>query len=116
VFLSPHTLSEVERVADRVAILRAGRLMVVDSLESLRAIAVQRLEVGFGGVPPPPERFLPIAGVRSATLQGAHMLISFEGSADPLVKELAEHDVRSIRSRDDDLEEIFLRFYRGEEG
>jgi hypothetical protein len=44
------------------------------------------------------------------------MLISFEGSADPLVKELAEHDVRSIRSRDDDLEEIFLRFYRGEEG
>jgi len=116
VFLSSHTLSEVERVADRVAILRAGRLMVVDSLESLRAIAVQRLEVGFGGVPPPPERFLPIAGVRSATLQGAHMLISFEGSADPLVKELAEHDVRSIRSRDDDLEEIFLRFYRGEEG
>jgi ABC-2 type transport system ATP-binding protein len=116
VFLSSHTLSEVERVADRIAILRGGRLMVVDSLESLRAIAVQRLEVGFGAAQPPPEQFLRLPGVRAATMQGSHMLISFEGSADPLVKELAKHGVESIRSRDDDLEEIFLRFYRGEDG
>jgi ABC-2 type transport system ATP-binding protein len=51
VFLSSHTLSEVERVADRVAILRRGRLVVVDSLEKLRRIAVQRLEIAFGGDP-----------------------------------------------------------------
>ena len=48
-FLSSHTLSEVERVADRVAILRAGRLAVVDSLEHLREIAVRRLEIEFAG-------------------------------------------------------------------
>ena len=115
VFLSSHTLSEVERVADRVAILRAGRLMVVDSLDNLRAVAVQRLEVAFAGEPPDPRRFLPLAGVRSAELAGSHMLISFAGSADPLVKALAGFDVRSITSHDDDLEEIFLRYYRGEE-
>jgi len=115
VFLSSHTLSEVERVADRVAILRGGRLMVVDSLDNLRAVAVQRLEVAFAGEPPDPRRFLPLAGVRSAELAGSHMLISFAGSADPLVKALADFEVRSITSHDDDLEEIFLRYYRGEE-
>jgi len=114
VFLSSHTLSEVERVADRVAILRDGQLMVVDSLDDLRAIAVQRLEVGFAGEPPEPERILALDGVRSAELEGSHMLISFAGSADPLVKALAGFEVRSITSHDDDLEEIFLSFYRGE--
>ncbi len=116
VFLSSHTLSEVERVADRVAILRGGRLMVVDSLDNLRAVAVQRLEVGFAGEPPAPERLLELDGVRSASVEGSHMLISFEGSADAIVKALAACEVRSIRSHDDDLEEIFLNYYRGEEG
>ena len=47
VFLSSHTLSEVERVTHRLAILRQGRLVVVDSLENLRKIAVQRIEIEF---------------------------------------------------------------------
>ncbi|MFI5121340.1 MAG: ABC transporter ATP-binding protein [Vicinamibacteria bacterium] len=112
VFLSSHTLSEVERVADRVAILRRGRLVVVDSLENLHAIAVRQLEIEFAGEAPPADQFRAIPGVRDATLRGSHLLVSFEGSADPVVKAIASHEVRSIRSRDDDLEEIFLRFYR----
>ena len=115
VFLSSHTLSEVERVADRVAILREGRLVVVDTLERLRAVAVRRLEIELGGDPAPvlgELRALP--GVREATVEGGHVVVAFEGSADPLVKALARHEVRSLRSRDDDLEEIFLKFYRGE--
>lgn len=47
VFLSSHTLSEVERVTHRLAILREGRLVIVDSLENLRKVAVQRLEIEF---------------------------------------------------------------------
>jgi hypothetical protein len=40
------------------------------------------------------------------------LVVAFEGSADLLVKAIAAYQVRSIRSRDDDLEEIFLRYYR----
>ena len=115
VFLSSHTLSEVERVADRVAILRQGRLAVVDSLENLRAIAIQRLEVEFADGAPDPEVIRALPGVRRADLDGRHLLVAFEGSVDPLVKAIAEHEVRSIRSRDDDLEEIFLHYYREEQ-
>jgi beta-exotoxin I transport system ATP-binding protein len=114
VFLSSHTLSEVERVADRVAILRKGRLAVVDSLEDLHAIAVRRLEIEFAGEAPAADELRALPGVREAKLEGSHLVVAFEGSADPLVKAIARYEVRSIRSRDDDLEEIFLRYYRGD--
>jgi beta-exotoxin I transport system ATP-binding protein len=116
VFLSSHTLSEVERVADRVAMLRRGRLVVVDSLEDLREVAVQRLEIEFGGDAPRVEKLAELPGVREVALEGAHLVVAFEGSADALVKAIAAHEVRSIRSRDDDLEEIFLRYYRDRDG
>jgi len=112
VFLSSHTLSEVERVADRVAILRSGRLVVVDSLENLRAIAIRHLEIEFAGEPPDVEELRALPGVREAQFEDWHLLVAFEGSADPLVKAVAKHEVHSIRSQEDDLEQIFLQYYR----
>jgi ABC-2 type transport system ATP-binding protein len=112
VFLSSHTLSEIERVAHRVAILREGRLVVVDSLANLHAVAIRRLEIQFDGPAPEPDELLRLPGVRDATSDGSHVVVAFEGAADPVVKAIAAYTVRSIRSRDDDLEEIFLRYYR----
>jgi ABC-2 type transport system ATP-binding protein len=111
VFLSSHTLSEVERVTDRLAILREGRLVVVDSLENLRSVAVQRLEIEFGEVVDARE-FGGLPGVTEVSADGRTLTVSFEGSADPVVKAAARHEVRAIHPRQDDLEEIFLRYYR----
>jgi len=116
VFLSSHTLSEVERVAQRVAILRQGRLVVVDSLENLRAIAVRKLEIEFAGPAPPVDELRALPGVREVTAEGGHLVVAHEGSVDPLVKAIARYEVRSLRTREDDLEEIFLGYYRGEPG
>jgi ABC-2 type transport system ATP-binding protein len=107
-------LSEVERVAHRVAILRRGRLVVVDTLENLRNVAVQRLEIEFCGAPPPADALRHLPGVQDVQADGQHLLVSFEGAADPIVKTIAAYDVQSIRSREADLEEIFLHFYRDE--
>ena len=112
IFLSSHTLSEVERVTHRLAVLREGRLVVVDSLENLRRVAVQRLEIEFAGAPPPTAGFEALPGVREVTAAGTTLVVAFEGSADAVLKAAAAHEVRAIRSRDDDLEEIFLRYYR----
>jgi ABC-2 type transport system ATP-binding protein len=113
VFLSSHTLSEVERVTDRLAILRQGRLVVVDSLENLRKVATQRLEIEFGA-PVDAGEFRSLAGVSEVQIEGTTMIVGFEGSADAVVKAAAVHEVRAIRPRDDDLEDIFLRYYRTE--
>ena len=114
ILLSSHTLSEVDRVAERVAVLRAGRLVVVDTLEALRAVAVRRWEVELaaGAPPPDPAEFLGLDGVREAEFAGGHLRLAFEGPADPVVKALARHDVAEIRTREDALEEVFLRYYR----
>ena len=113
VFLSSHTLSEVERVTHRLAILRQGRLAVVDSLENLRKVAVQRLEIEFAK-PVDAGEFRALQGVREARLDGRTLTVAFEGSADAVVKAAARHEVEAVRPSDDDLEEIFLRYYRAE--
>ncbi len=113
VFLSSHTLSEVERVTQRVAILRAGRLVVVDTLSNLRAVAIQRLQIDFVS-PPPTAEFDRIPGVKEAHREGDRLTVAFEGSADAIVKTAAGHEVRSIRSLEADLEDVFLRYYRTE--
>jgi ABC-2 type transport system ATP-binding protein len=112
VFLSSHSLAEVERVTHRIAILRAGRLLVVDSIDKLRQVAVQRLEIEFAA-PVAAEPFAALPGVHEAAAEGTRLTVAFEGSADRVVKAAAAHDVRAIRSRDEDLEEIFLRYYGG---
>jgi ABC-2 type transport system ATP-binding protein len=113
VFLSSHTLSEVDRVADRVAVLRNGRLVVVDTLEHLRAIAVRRWEVECAA-PPDAEPLRAATGVREVSVDGNHMHVAFEGEPDAVVKALARYEIRELRVRDDDLEQIFLRFYQDE--
>ena len=110
VFLSSHTLSEVERVTDRLAILRQGRLVVVDSLDNLRKVAVQRLEIEFAE-PVAGDEFRKIPVVKEVRANGRILTIGFEGSADAVVKAAAGHEVRAIRPREDDLEDIFLRYY-----
>ena len=113
VFLSSHTLSEVERVTHRLAILREGRLVVVDSLENLRKVAVQRLEIAFAE-PVSASDFQTLPGVTDVSTEGRTLTVSFEGSADAVVKAAAGHTVEAMRPREDDLEDIFLRYYQNE--
>jgi ABC-2 type transport system ATP-binding protein len=113
VFLSSHTLSEVERVTQRLAILREGRLVVVDSLENLRKVAVQRLEIEFAE-PVDPGEFRALHGVTEVHADGATLTVGFEGSADAVVKAAAAHEVLAVRPREEDLEDIFLHYYRSE--
>ena len=111
VFLSSHTLSEVERVTHRLAILRRGRLVIVDSLENLREVAMQRIEIEFSE-PVDANEFRALPGVTEVRAEGQTVTVGFEGSADTVVKTAAAHQVRAIRPREDDLEDIFLRYYR----
>ena len=96
---------------DCLAILRRGRLVVVDSLENLRRVAVQRLEIEFAE-PVDGAYFRALPGVKEVQANGRTVTVGFEGSADAVVKAAAAHEVRAIRPREDDLEDIFLRYYQ----
>jgi len=118
VFLSSHTLSEVERVADRVGILRHGRLVVVDSLERLRSRARRTIEIDFAAAPtsaasPDPETLSDLVGVVDVRAQGSTLVVSVDGPLDAVLRAaLALGEVVNIRTPEADLEEIFLDYYR----
>lgn len=110
VFLSSHVLSEVQRIADRVAVIREGRLMLTESVDDLRRTAFTRVETTFAREPAP-EAFGDIPGARVIERFGTHVVFALEGSADALVKALAAHEVLAIDSHEADLEDVFLPLY-----
>jgi len=111
VFLSSHILSEVQRLADRVAIIREGSLELLEAVETLRARAFVRVEATFSE-PPPQEAFANLPGVRELERHGPVVLLALEGSADPLIKALARYEVLALDSHEADLEDFFLALYR----
>jgi ABC-2 type transport system ATP-binding protein len=113
VFLSSHILSEVEALCDRVGILRAGQLVDQGSLEQLRHLSAQTVDVTFDG--PAPE--LPaLPGVRVVRAGPTTLQFEVAGSTGPLISELAGHPIASLTSREPSLEEIFLHHYDGSGG
>jgi ABC-2 type transport system ATP-binding protein len=114
VFLSSHVLAEVERSVDRVGIVRAGELVVVEEVEALKRKALRELDVHFGA-PPPAGAFEQLEGVRELARDDSVVRFAVQGSLDRLVKALAEHEVLNVVSHEPDLEEIFLGYYRGDE-
>ena len=115
VFLSSHSLDEVQHVAHRVGIIRAGRLAAVESVEGLVAHSVRHVVATFTA-PVDPAVFARINSVQEVHADGRVLRISVRGSMDALLKELARHDVLDLTSAPADLEEIFLGFYRTNSG
>jgi ABC-2 type transport system ATP-binding protein len=115
VFLSSHVLPEVQHVADRVALVRDGALVLVASVEDLRARARARVSVTFAALPPA-DAFAGLAGVEELGRANHTVHFTLTGEADGLVKALARHHVVAVDSREADLEDVFLSLYRGEDG
>lgn len=111
VFLSSHTLSEVERVADRVGIIRKGLLVVVERIDALKRKAIRRLDFEFAS-PVPSSVFDGVPGVHEIHFDGVHAHVAYEGSVHAVLEAALAYKVANLTSRDADLEEVFLTYYR----
>jgi len=111
VFMSSHVLREVESVADRVAVIREGRTVDVDSVRGLRARAGQRVSLTFAETPDP-AAFEVLDAVRDVRLEGATLHCLLLGEPDALLKLAARSRVTHWVARDLDLEDLFMDVYR----
>ncbi|HSK26036.1 MAG TPA: ABC transporter ATP-binding protein [Jiangellales bacterium] len=114
VFMSSHVLSEVQQAADRAGLVRAGELVTVESVESLRERAPRRVEAQLAS-PVDATGFSRLPDVHDVRVDGTVLHCRVDGSPDALVKELARHTVLDLVVDEADLEEIFLGYYTQKE-
>jgi ABC-2 type transport system ATP-binding protein len=110
VFLSSHDLDEVERICDRVGIVRDGRLIAVEQVEAMRERALRHVRVRFAEIVRP-GAMARLAGVEDVERDGTTLRFRVHGGVDALVKALAAHRVEDLEITRPTLEELFLAYY-----
>jgi ABC-2 type transport system ATP-binding protein len=110
VFHSSHVLSEVDRTCDRVAVLRAGRLVALLTVEESRQASTRKMVVDFRGEPPLEE--LSAAGAEVEKRTGSRVQLRVPGELQPLLTLLAEHPVLHLSFPEPNLEDAFNSYYR----
>ncbi len=113
VFLSSHELDEVERVCDRVGIIREGRLVAVERVDELLDKTPRRVSVEFAEEVDPAElRALP--GTTDLEVAEGRVTFKATGDIDPVLQAIARHKVVDLEFSRPTLEEIFLTYYEPE--
>jgi len=111
VFLSSHELDEVQRVTDRIAIIKDGSLVAEDTVDRLRRAAPRKMDVRFRR-PVDPADLRALTGVTVTACDGPRMTIDVTGEIGPVLTVIANHDPVDLVCRPADLDELFLSFYR----
>ena len=114
VLLSSHILAQVEALADRVSIIRSGRIVETGALGQLRHLARTTITVGL-------ERDVPtltrMSGVHDLVREGSRLHFSADTAHLPeIMRALGEHDIESLTATPPTLEQLLLRHYGKEDG
>lgn len=110
VLISSHNMPEVERICDRVGIIRNGELITVEDVSALKERALHQLEFHFAE-PVPEGVFSNLPGVSDVTVEDSVLRCTVMGKPDALIKAVARFEVLKLVSHEPNLEEIFLSYY-----
>jgi len=113
VFFSSHILSEVERIADRVGIIRDGELVAIEEPSAVTRRAFRYVRIQFDAPLAEAESaaFAGVAGVQTFAVDGATLTFEAHGDMDEIVKLASRHHVVRLDAERPSLEEIFLTYY-----
>src|SRR5579863_7014879 len=114
IFMSSHIMSDVEKVCQRVAVIRQGEIVTIEEVEKLRQKAGQRVTVEFGD-PVSEDEVARMPGVSMVTSHNHAYHFNVSGSMDALIKALSRHEVLRLQAEEAPLEEVFLKFYENQQ-
>ena len=109
VFFSSHVLGEVQKLCGRVAILREGRLVDIQSMKELRENGYKKIILT--AKTPIPEDFFAIPGAANVKQEGRTASLMFSGSVASMMERLYRLELEDILIEEPSLEEIFLHYY-----
>lgn len=112
IFLSSHELDEVEKICDRTAIIRQGRLVAIEDVGDLHSRALRHFVIGFADQRVDLAPFEQLAGVSDIYWRGSRLYFSLTGPSDQAIKLLGNYQVDDIEIAHPSLEELFLAYYQ----
>jgi ABC-2 type transport system ATP-binding protein len=112
IFFSSHVLSEVERICDRVAIIRAGRLMALQHVDELLARRKRTIQMRWRDGTPD---LSSVPGLADVTVQGDRIRATLLGEVAPFVRAVASPQLLDLTIEPARLEEAFLEYYAEDE-
>jgi ABC-2 type transport system ATP-binding protein len=111
VFLSSHVLSEVDRVCDRIGVLRAGELVLEAPVDEVRQMAPRTVRIVFREPVAPPPADWP-ARIEIVDVSATQWSLRVRGSTGPVVESLAGLPVADLDVREPRLEDVVIQYYR----
>lgn len=108
VFFSSHILPEVERICDRVAIIRQGRLVALEDVTALLSRRRRHAELRVEGPPPDLQQ---VPGVSDVRVTDGLVTCLLQGDVQPFLQALSGLSVKDLTIRPASLEDAFLEYY-----
>ena len=109
IFLSSHILSEVEKVCDRVGILREGKLVAIHEISEIKKIRLKSIEISFKQEIN--KSVFRLDGVRKVEKDGNTIQLWVDSNINSILRTISEYPVENISFRDASLEDIFMEYY-----
>lgn len=109
VLFSSHILSEVQRICDRVAIIKEGRIIKTQKISELQQGAYKKVTFTVTGREKPDA--FSIDGAMNAEVKGETVSFLFQGSCNLLLNEIGKYPLANVDITEPSLEEIFLHYY-----
>jgi ABC-2 type transport system ATP-binding protein len=110
VFMSSHILSEVQQLCDRVAFIKDGEIISVQSLSELETETAKRIHVVWGKGSKAPS--VSLKGLKEVRHDQQGTIFSYEGDMPSLLATFAKLPVKDITIQEPDLEELFITYYK----
>lgn len=110
IFVSSHNLPEVEKICDRVAIIKEGKIINISNIDDLELKKLYNVSAKIKGKFTAKE--FEFNGVKKAIKKGDNLSLEVEGDINPIIRKLGKYELEGIQINHASLEEIFLRFYQ----
>ncbi|PFH85823.1 ABC transporter ATP-binding protein [Bacillus sp. AFS088145] len=112
ILFSSHILSEVQRLCDRVAIIKEGKIVTVEKISTLQENNYKRFKIDIQNRLDP--NYFNMPGVNNIEAKGKTISFIFKGNINIVLKKIAEIEIENLWIEEPDLEEIFLHYYEKE--
>ncbi|WP_088041364.1 ABC transporter ATP-binding protein [Bacillus sp. EAC] len=112
ILFSSHILSEVQRLCNRVAIIKEGKIVTVEKISKLKENNFKRFKLET--TDEIDQNFFNIDGVNKIEIKGNSISFLFKGNINKVMKKIAEIEIENLWIEEPDLEEIFMHYYEKE--